>query len=536
MLSRLIQYLESHETILYWICVGLLLPALLINLGLGAIMMDEPTRAIVALEMMFSGNYITPTIFGEYYYNKPPFYNWILVAIFQGTGDTSEWAVRLPVVFFLLAYGLTIFYFVRAQLQNWKIAFFAAIMFVTCGRMLIMSSFVGHIDIFYSWITFMSFMAMYHYMRRENWLMLFMVSYFLAAIGFMCKGLPAIVFQGSSLLAVFVYHKQFRRLFYWQHFAGGAVFLLIVGAYFYAYSQYHSLEEYFPTLWFESSRRTPIHQSWIKSVLHLFTFPFEMLGHVAPWSILVVYCLRRDFWKRIWQIPLLSFAVLMLGANLIPYWLSPDTRPRYIFMLYPFLFLLIGYAYYYYRESSPKINKILETIFLVASILATFAVWAVPFVEVVQDLPAMWAKVIFLFLALGTASFLYARMKLHRLVLFAIILLLFRIGFDWFVQTHRYYTGTLTPYQQNGIRIGEITQGEELRLHDGFYFNHDLTYYISRERKEILRKHSEVVPDIFYICDDSLAASRPHVLYLDFHEQNVNRHLNLVKFKKETDP
>ena len=39
---------------------------------------DEAIRSLVALEMKLSGNLITPTLHGEYYYNKPPLYNWIL--------------------------------------------------------------------------------------------------------------------------------------------------------------------------------------------------------------------------------------------------------------------------------------------------------------------------------------------------------------------------------------------------------------------------------------------------------------------------
>ena len=531
----MIRQLETDDRILYWICAILLLPALLINLGLGAIMMDEPTRALVALEMIFSGNYITPTLFGEYYYNKPPFYNWILVAIFRLSGNTSEWALRLPVVFFLLVYGLTIFYFVRRHF-HWKIAFFSAIMFVTCGRMLILASFVGHIDIFYSWITFLSFMAIFHYHARGKWLQLFVVSYALAAIGFLCKGLPAIVFQGSTILAFLIWHREWKRLFSWQHIAGGTLFLLITGGYLWAYSQYHSLAEYFPTLWFESSRRTPIHKAWYESLLHLFTFPFETLMHLLPWSLLVLYALRRDYWKKIREEPFLGFCLLLLAVNIVPYWLSPDTRPRYIFMLFPLLFTLIAYAWHHYRTQSPRLNRLIETTFLVASVVATLAVWSAPFIEVVKDLPWVWVKVVVLFLGMGLASWLYYRLPAQRMVLFAIVLLLFRIGFDWFIMPHRYLTGTLTAYQRDGIKIAEITRGEPLRLHDDFYFNHDLAYYISRERKEILRKYHEVSPGIFYICNDSLLATRPHDLYFDFHEQNLNRHLNLVKFKNEPDP
>ena len=54
----------------------LAIPPFFINLGLLPLFADEPTRANVALEMILSGNYSVPTIGGEYYYNKPPVYNY----------------------------------------------------------------------------------------------------------------------------------------------------------------------------------------------------------------------------------------------------------------------------------------------------------------------------------------------------------------------------------------------------------------------------------------------------------------------------
>ena len=46
----------------------LALPALLIHLPLNPFLEDEAIRATVALEMQYSGNYIVPTINGDFYY------------------------------------------------------------------------------------------------------------------------------------------------------------------------------------------------------------------------------------------------------------------------------------------------------------------------------------------------------------------------------------------------------------------------------------------------------------------------------------
>ena len=67
---------EPSNKWFYIAAIFLLLPALLINLGILTFIDDEGIRSLVALEMKLSGNYITPTLNGEFYYNKPPLYNW----------------------------------------------------------------------------------------------------------------------------------------------------------------------------------------------------------------------------------------------------------------------------------------------------------------------------------------------------------------------------------------------------------------------------------------------------------------------------
>ncbi len=109
-LSVKIQHFSTKQSILLVAAVILLFPALLINLGLVAFYDDEAIRALVALEMQISGNYITPTMFGELYYNKPPLYNWILLAVFELTGHNEEIITRLVTVFFLIVYAGSVYY------------------------------------------------------------------------------------------------------------------------------------------------------------------------------------------------------------------------------------------------------------------------------------------------------------------------------------------------------------------------------------------------------------------------------------------
>ena len=102
--------LESSS---FWLLILTLLaiPAFLVNLGMPVFLEDESIRALVALEMDISGNFITPTLCGSYYYSKPPLYNWILWASFQVFGEASEWTARFPTILFLALFALLIYYY-----------------------------------------------------------------------------------------------------------------------------------------------------------------------------------------------------------------------------------------------------------------------------------------------------------------------------------------------------------------------------------------------------------------------------------------
>jgi len=530
MITQFLSYLRDNEQVLLICCLILILLAYFVNLGLTPIMADEPTRAVVAMEMIFSENYIVPTINGELYYNKPPFYNWILALLFELTDNYSELMVRLPSVIPLMLFGLTIYSITRYYLSS-KIGIIAGIMYVTCGRMLVYSGLLGHIDIFYSWLTFLGFIAVLYFYERGQLLALFLITYIITAIGLLCKGLPSIVFQGITLLTFFIYQHDWRKLFSWQHILGGLLFLSLIGSYYYTYFQFNpDIDGYFANLWTESSKRTVLDKAWYESLLHPFTFPFEQIMHLLPWSLFVVFLFRRGMWNVLMSHPFLKFSILILAANSIVYWLSPQTYPRYLFMLYPFIFILIAYGYVHYRNLYPRINRILEYIFLSAGILAGLGIWAVLGVNDLDDIPFRELKVIALFTGFVFALYLYDRLPLQRFIIFTIVMMLFRLGFDWFVLPHRYKNDQWTPSKDAALEVVEIVGDSPLYVFPGYEFEHHLTYYIERERRELLPVTDELYEGAYYICTDSQLLGRSVEIHYEF-DSRLKIPLNLVTFK-----
>ena len=92
---------ESREY-LGWI---LLLGVYLFFLGNWGIAITDPVESNYALtskEMLAAGNYLSPQIYGNYWYDKPIFFYWEVIAAFKLFG-VNEW-VR---VFSRLSSGLS---------------------------------------------------------------------------------------------------------------------------------------------------------------------------------------------------------------------------------------------------------------------------------------------------------------------------------------------------------------------------------------------------------------------------------------------
>ena len=119
----------------WWVFFLILTFALFSHLDYLPLKFEEPRRGVVALEMEMSGNYLTPTINGEYYYNKPPIYNWILVGLFKVFNSCEDWVLRIPTVLSFLLIAFINYKVVRKKLGD-QVAVLSSLFFITSTDLL----------------------------------------------------------------------------------------------------------------------------------------------------------------------------------------------------------------------------------------------------------------------------------------------------------------------------------------------------------------------------------------------------------------
>lgn len=305
---------------------------------------EEGRRAIVSMEMLQMDEYTVPHLQGLPYYNKPPLYNWVLVASFKMLQTCSEFAVRLPGVLSYLATALLVFLFGRRYVNREMALLMAGACLTVADTLFYGSINAGEIDLFYSLVVVLQALVIFHFAQKDQYLPLYAFSYALTAVGVLTKGLPSIAFQGLTLVVYFALTKRFRKLFTWQHFAGIAIFLVLTASYFYFYAAKNEVTGYLINLFKQASQRSANEYGLQDIIGTILFFPVYLFRFLLPWSLFAFFLFFRHVRKALFENPFIAFSVIFILANIPLYWTAPELRIRYIYMFFPFFSIVFIYA------------------------------------------------------------------------------------------------------------------------------------------------------------------------------------------------
>jgi 4-amino-4-deoxy-L-arabinose transferase-like glycosyltransferase len=498
---------------------------------------DEPIRSLVALEMIYSGDYITPTLNGVPYLNKPPLFNWMIIASYKLFGEYSSFALRFPAILSTFILGFVTYFFVRRHV-NTRVAWVSALAVMTNGRILIYDSLQGLIDTTYAWITLLALFLVFEYGEKKKYVALFVCTWALTSIGFLLKGFSSVIFQGLTLLAYFIYTKNWKKLFHWSHYAGILVFLLINGAYYLVYFTKNEISPValFENLFTESAKRTAFFAGFKKFIIHVLTYPFQLLYHYAPWMLLAIVFIRKDIREQVRSNSFIRFCMIIFLANIWVYWISPEIFARYIFMLLALIYTVVIYLYYEKTTIYDWRRKLIDTVFIVVTAGIFIGMFIVPFHEATKSLPNVLYKSIFLIIAFGTILFLMIKHKDKVLLYFILATVLFRIGFNWFVVEQRGKRFFISA--EDGKRVATITHGKPLYIF-GKWFDYrgsligsknGISFNISKNRNEILRFNEKMDYQSFFLSNRTEVKEIPHEVYYEFDNYLAPDKVVLIKF------
>jgi 4-amino-4-deoxy-L-arabinose transferase-like glycosyltransferase len=197
--------------------------------GLGSLQLqhEEPRRALPALHMLASGDWLVPRVGSDPYLRKPPLLNWAIALSCKLSGGTNEWAVRLPSVLATLALTIAIVGVGGGRWLGSEGGLVAAIFFLTNFTM-VENGRLAELEALYISLTGIAFVFWMTAWRKgaSQWQLWLLPAPFLA-LGMLTKGPTHLIFYYGIILPVLVFAQDTRSLRHPAHFIS---LVLILGA------------------------------------------------------------------------------------------------------------------------------------------------------------------------------------------------------------------------------------------------------------------------------------------------------------------
>ncbi len=335
-------------TSLIW--AGIYLP------GLGSVELkhEEPRRALPAIHMLRSGDWLVPRVGDLPYLRKPPLLQWLIALSFLTTHSQSEWAVRLPSALATLALALSL-----ARIGgDWlgpRGGLFAGILFLTnlavleTGRLAELEA----VYVAFTGIGLLCWVSAWMH-GKSGWQLWTLPAVFLS-LAMLTKGPTHLIFFYGVVVPSLIFAKDLRALIHPAHWCALA---LVVGL-FAAWAIPCSLAV---------NRQDPVGvwQFWVHQLTSrasgseaqhfhwqswLLNFP-ETLKNFLPWTLLLPFLWQGAHPSGAAKPPVLPFArreeAWFVGARLgmvitgILMSLLPNGSPRYLYPLFPVPCLLLA--------------------------------------------------------------------------------------------------------------------------------------------------------------------------------------------------
>ena len=214
---------------------------LLFMLGNWAIAITDPVESNytqTAVEMLQSGDYVSPRIYGNYWYDKPAFFYWELIAAYKLMG-VHEFASRFfPGVFGVL--GLMMTYGFARKLYDRKTGLMAAGILGTCFEYWLLSkTVITDLTLF---VFFNAVLIFFFWGYRTGQRNYYYLCYLFAGLATLDKGPIGLLLPGFVLTVFLCIRRDFKEFLYLRLPTGVVLYALVAGSWYYMMYTIHGMD------------------------------------------------------------------------------------------------------------------------------------------------------------------------------------------------------------------------------------------------------------------------------------------------------
>lgn len=311
--SPLLRFYHRHWPAFLLVLLGLLL----FFSANGQLLITDPVEsnyALTAGEMLASGDWLSPRIYGNYWYDKPWLFYGELLAAFRLFGETPFAARFFPAVFGTI--GVLQTYWFAQELYNRRTGFLSGlIMATTVEYFYLAKAVVTDMTLF----VFMDGALMLFYVARTRQRpRLYYGAYFLAGLAILTKGPIGLVLPGLIILAYLLGNRDSHTLFHMKLCRGLLLSLSIAALWYGPMVQLHGsafLEGFIGVhnILRATVSEHPRNNTW------WYYFLIFLIG-CFPWSLSLPW-----LWKKYGK-------TLRIRFRRHIFWQSLDDRQRFLFL------------------------------------------------------------------------------------------------------------------------------------------------------------------------------------------------------------
>ncbi|HET6422151.1 MAG TPA: glycosyltransferase family 39 protein [Planctomycetaceae bacterium] len=328
---------EREFWIVLLLAVGLYAP----RLTTLSIRGEESRRAIIAREMVQSGDWVVPRQQGAVRLSRPPLQNWLIAGLSVAFGEMNLAAVRLPgLISTILTVGL-IYWYARRRLDRTAslvsaVAYASVLQVLEQGR-------TGETEPIFTFLVAASLLLWHGCWMESQPRTAWLLGGLFGGLAMLTKGLQAPLYFFGSIWAYLVLTRQWRALFTPAHAIGVMMFAGVVGLWQAAFVAQMGLANGWMIYFWNVQNR--FHDPRVITILeHIATFPIIIVvACLAPWSWLLLGYADRTVRQALGQrrdvVMFLAISILVCFPTV---WLPPAARPRYFMPLFPCFAVLIG--------------------------------------------------------------------------------------------------------------------------------------------------------------------------------------------------
>lgn len=263
--------------------------------GSWLIPITDPTEScytLTAKEMIAAGDFLSPRIYGDFWYDKPIFFYWELILAYKIFG-VNEFASRFfPAVFAMGGIFLTCFF--GSKLYNRKIGFTAAIILAVSPEFwYVAHAIITDMTLFCAVsVTLMTFFLGY---SKKNFA-LYYISYAAAGIAVLTKGPIGFFLPGLIILIFLAVQKDLKHLAKLKLLHGVAITFFIAATWYLPMYFIHGQIFIDNFIGVHNFLRATVSEHPEIDVIYYYAVIF-LLGFF-PYNIPVCVTLIKNFWRK----------------------------------------------------------------------------------------------------------------------------------------------------------------------------------------------------------------------------------------------